>query len=435
MSGAPSILLRGGRVLDPVSGRDGTADVRIGEGRIVAIGEDLEPGRDEEVIDLEGRLVTAGLVDVHVHLREPGGERAETITTGAAAAAAGGFTTVCAMPNTDPVVDTPDLVRYVAERGVEAGAARVRPIAAATRGSAGEEPTDVAALVGAGAVAVSDDGLPIPDALLPEVLRRAAEASVPVAAHCEVCALSAGGAVFAGHVAEDLGVAGIPPEAESEAVERSIDAVRRGGGRLHVCHVSTARSVALVRAARDEGLAVTAEATPHHLLLTTRVVLEHGSAAKMNPPLAREADREAVREAVVDGAIGCVATDHAPHPEDEKARGLAGAPFGIVGLETAFPVVYTDLVESGEMPLEVLVERMTSGPADAFGLIEAGRLREGGPADVAVFDLGATREVDPARFRSKSRNTPWAGRRLQGWAVLTIVGGRIVHDALTGGAP
>lgn len=428
-------LLKGGRVLDPASGRDERADVRIEAGRITGIGPDL-PGVDEgTVLDVGGLLVTPGLVDPHVHFREPGQTHKETIATGAAAAAAGGFTTVCAMPNTDPVLDSVELVRFVVERARSAlagGGARVRPIAAATMDSAGERPTDATALAAAGAVGLSDDGLPIEnDGVFAEVLVRAASAGIVVADHCERCDLSAGGAMFDSPASKRLGVRGIPAEAESEAVARDLDVLRRVGGRLHVCHVSTAASVELLRRARSEGLAVTAEVTPHHLALTLDAVEEHGTAAKMNPPLATAEDRAAVRAALLDGTIDCVATDHAPHSAREKRAGLASAPFGIVGLETAFGVLHTELVLSGETDLATLVERMTVGAARALDL-DAGRLEEGGPADVAVFDLDAEWTVEPRRFRSKSRNTPWAGRALVGRPVVTFVDGRVAHDERAG---
>ncbi|HUP21215.1 MAG TPA: dihydroorotase, partial [Gemmatimonadota bacterium] len=409
----PRLLIRGARVVDPASGRDGVADVRVAGGLIEEIGPDLEPRGGEDVLHLSGVLLVPGLVDPHVHFREPGQERKESIETGAAAAVAGGFTTVLTMPNTDPVVDDPETVRWILERSREADGARVRPIAAATEGSRGERPTDAAALAEAGAVALSDDGRPIPPAILGEVLRRAADAGIPVADHCEDLTLSAGGAILAGPAAERLGLKGIPPEAESAAVERDLEVLARAGGRLHLCHVSTAGSVELLRSAKASGLAVTAETTPHHLLLTTDVVEGIGPDAKMNPPLATEEDRRAVRAALVDGTIDCVATDHAPHTPREKAAGLAAAPFGVVGLETAFGLLYTEMVETGEIDLAELVERMALAPARAFGL-DAGRLEPGAPADLAAFAPDEEWTVDPERFRSRSRNTPFAGWRLKG---------------------
>jgi dihydroorotase len=279
-------------------------------------------------------------------------------------------------------------------------------------------------------VAVSDDGLPIATSeLLAGALVAAREAGIVVADHCEDLRRSAGGAVWM-EAAGALGVGGIPPEAESEAVGRDLDVLAENGGRLHVCHVSTAASVARIRQAKRSGLGVTAEVSPHHLTLTAEAVEHLGSLAKMNPPLASEEDRESVVTALLDGTIDCVATDHAPHTAEEKARGLAAAPFGVVGLETAFGVLHTDLVLPGHLPLAVLIERLTSGPARAFTL-PAGSLEPGAPADLAVFDLETEWDVDPESFRSRGRNSPWAGRRLVGRPVLTVVGGRVVHDRMS----
>jgi dihydroorotase len=415
--------------LDPLEGLDGPADVLVRDGGIERVGASIPEAPGVEVVDLAGRLLTPGLVDPHVHLREPGQEQKETIATGTAAAAAGGFVAVCAMPNTIPVVDTPELVRLVIDRAAEAGPVRVHPIAAATVESRGGEPTDAEALVAAGAVAISDDGRPIPDDVLAEVLRRASEAGVPVADHCEDRRRSAGGSIYAGRIAERLGVVGIPPEAESDAVARDLEVLARTGGRLHVCHVSTARSVELIRRAKAEGLPVTAEATPHHLVLTVEAVMTSGADAKMNPPLASAADRDAVRAALADGTIDCVATDHAPHAEVEKRRGLDGAPFGIVGLETAFALLYTDLVHRGDLPLTTLVRRLSADPARVMGLEEP-RIRPGARADLAAFDTDSEWTVEPNRFRSRSRNTPFAGWRLRGRPVYTIAGGRVAYDGL-----
>lgn len=430
---ASALLLRGARLLDPLSGWDGRADVLVRGGLVERVEESIEGAPGTEVVDLDGMLLTPGLVDVHVHLREPGQEHKETIASGTAAAAAGGFVAVCAMPNTLPVVDDPEAVRRTIARATESGPVRVHPIAAATVGSKGERPTDVDALAAAGAVAVSDDGLPIPDDLLDEVLGRARAAGIPVADHCEALGRSAGGAILESPLARRLGVKGIPQGAESDAVARDLDALARAGGRLHVCHVSTARSVELIRQGKRAGLAVTAEATPHHLVLTAAQVEESGAQAKMNPPLADPDDRDAVRAGLADGTIDCVATDHAPHTETEKQRGLADAPFGIVGLETAFAVLFSRLVRTGALPLETLVRRLSSDPARAMGL-EAPEVRAGARADLAAFDLEAEWEVDPRRFRSRSRNTPFGGWRLQGRPVFTLAGGRIAYDGRPVGA-
>jgi dihydroorotase len=331
------------------------------------------------------------------------------------------------MPNTDPVIVAPEVVGFVIERDAAAGPGRVHPIAAATVGSKGERPTHVAALTAAGAVAVSDDGRPIPVEVLGAVLERARAAGIPVADHCESIPRSAGGAILSGSLAQRMGVPGIPREAESDAVASDLEILARAGGRLHVCHVSTARSVELIREAKATGLAVTAETTPHHLVLTVDQVERSGARAKMNPPLAGPEDREAVRAALADGTLDCVATDHAPHTEAEKARGLGPAPFGVVGLETAFAVLYSTLVERGLLPLGTLVRRLGADAARALGL-EAPVVRVGARADLAAFDLETEWTVDAARFRSLGRNTPFEGWRLRGRPVLTVAGGAVAYD-------
>lgn len=429
----PALLLQGARLVDPRSGCDARADVLVRGGLIERVEESIDEHPGAEVVDLRGMVLTPGLVDVHVHLREPGQEHKETIASGTAAAAAGGFVAVCAMPNTIPVIDDPDRVRQMIARAAECGPVRVYPIAAATVGSRGEEVTDIEALASAGAVAVSDDGLPIPDDRLAEVLERARDAGIPVADHCESLARSAGGAILEGPLARRLGVRGIPPEAESDAVARDLDVLARTGGRLHVCHVSTAKSAELIRQAKADGLPVTAEATPHHLVLTMARVEESGAWAKMNPPLATPEDRDAVRVALAEGTIDCVATDHAPHTDHEKRRGLAEAPFGIVGLETAFAVLFCALVETGILSLETLVRRLSGDPAGVMGL-DAPAVRPGQRADLAAFDLDTDWHVDPGRFRSRGRNTPFGGWRLRGRPVFTLAGGRIAYDGRLVGA-
>ncbi|MGH7567173.1 MAG: dihydroorotase [Gemmatimonadota bacterium] len=431
---APALLLRGARLVDPREGRDGIADVLVRNGRVERVEDSITAVDEVEVVDLTGMLLTPGLVDIHVHLREPGQEEKETIASGTSAAAAGGFVAICAMPNTRPVVDDPDLVRLVAERAAESSPVRVHPIAAATVGSRGERPTDVEALAAAGAVAISDDGRPISDDTLAEVLRRARGAGIPVADHCESLDRSAGGSILEGPLARRLGVGGIPPEAESHAVARDIEVLARTGGRLHVCHVSTARSVELIRQAKADGLPVTAEVTPHHLVLTVAQVERSGAQAKMNPPLAGSEDREAVRAALADGTIDCVATDHAPHTDAEKNRGLGDAPFGIVGLETAFAILYSELVLTGSLTLGTLVRRLSADPARALGL-EVPAVRPGARADLAAFDLETEWTVDPTRFRSRGRNTPFGGWRLRGRPVYTVADGRVAYDGRRAGRP
>jgi dihydroorotase len=424
------LLLRGGRVIDPSQNLDQTADVAIVDGRVDRIGRVGEIGdRDggAEVLDCAGLVVAPGFIDVHCHLREPGREDVETIATGARAAAAGGFTAVCAMPNTDPVTDNQAAVGFVVQQGQRAGAARVYPIGAITIGQKGEALAEFGEMVGAGAVAVSDDGRPLVSAqLMRTALEYARTFGIPVADHCEEPTLARGGAMNEGVASARLGLTGVPGEAEEIMVIRDILLARRSGGHVHLCHLSTAGSVELLRWGRERGIRVTAEVCPHHLSLTEDAVLGYNTNAKMNPPLRTEADVVALREAVRDGTIDVIATDHAPHHYDEKEREFADAPNGIVGLETALGVIVTWLVQPGVLDLRLLVERMSIAPARVFKL-PGGTLRPGSAADVTVFHPDAQWTVDPTRFRSKGRNTPYAGARLRGRVEYTVVGGRVVH--------
>jgi dihydroorotase len=424
------LVLRGGRVIDPSQNLDETADVAIVDGRVDRIGRIGEIGdgdRTVEDLDCAGFVVAPGFIDVHCHLREPGREDVETIATGAQAAAAGGFTAVCAMPNTDPVTDNQAAVGFVLRQGQRAGAARVYPIGAITLGQKGEALAEFGEMVGAGAVAVSDDGRPLVSA---QLMRSALEYSrtfgIPVADHCEEPTLAAGGAMNEGVASARLGLKGVPNEAEEIMVIRDILLARRSGGHVHLCHLSTAGSVELLRWGKERGVRVTAEVCPHHLSLTEGMVLGYNTNAKMNPPLRTDADVAALREAVSDGTIDVIATDHAPHHYDEKEREFADAPNGIVGLETALGVIVTWLVEPGILDLPLLVERMAVAPARAFSLA-GGTLRAGAVADVTVFDPSAQWTVDPTRFRSKGRNTPYAGQRLRGRAEYTVVDGRVIY--------
>ncbi|HEX7051641.1 MAG TPA: dihydroorotase [Longimicrobiales bacterium] len=428
------ILLRGGRIIDPSTGIDEVADLLLAEGAVVGIGRDLVPPDGAEVRDVAGRIVCPGLIDVHVHLREPGGEHKETIASGARAAAAGGFTAICAMPNTDPPIDDPASVGFVRAEGIRVGAARVYPVGAVSMGQRGEHLTEVGEMVDAGAVAITDDGLPVADAgLMRLALEYVRTFGIAVASHCEERTLSRGGSMNEGLVSTRLGLTGIPNAAEDVMIARDLILAELTGGRLHIQHVSTRRGVEMIRAAKARGVPVTAEATPHHFTLTDEAVDGYRTDAKMNPPLRTAADVAAVREGVADGTLDTIATDHAPHHYDEKEQAFDDAPFGIVGLETALGLAITELVDKGVISLPTLVERMSCAPARAFGL-PGGTLREGAPADVTVFDPAATWVVDPARFLSKSRNTPFGGWRLRGRAVLTVVGGRIVWDAPEPGA-
>lgn len=421
------LLLRRGRVLDPSTGRDEVADLLIRSGVIESIGRGLGAPDDAEILDCDGAIVSPGFVDVHCHLREPGREDVETIASGARAAAAGGFTTVCAMPNTEPVTDNQAAVGFIIRQGLSAAAARVFPIGAISVGQRGEALAEFGEMVGAGAVAVSDDGKPVASAhLMRTALEYAQTFEIPVIDHCEEPTLAHGGSMNEGLMSARLGLKGIPAEAEEIMVARDILLARRTGGHVHLAHMSTKGSVELIRWGKAQGIRVTAEVTPHHLTLTESSVDGYNTHAKMNPPLRTDADVEALREAVRDGTIDVIATDHAPHHYDAKEREFADAPFGIVGLETALSLIVTELVEPGIIDLSSLVERMATVPARLFDL-PGGSLTTGTTADITVFDPRREFIVDPARFLSKGRNTPYAGRRLRGRALFTIVGGRVVH--------
>jgi len=425
------VVLRGGRVIDPSQRIDATGDLVLGDGKIDSFetAAGAKYGDDVRVVDCSGLVVSPGFIDVHCHLREPGREDVETIATGARAAAVGGFTAVCAMPNTQPVTDNQAAVGFVLRQGQAASAARVHPIGAISLGQEGRALAEFGEMVGAGAVAVSDDGRPVASAhLMRTALEYARTFGIPVADHCEEPTLATGGAMNEGIVSARLGLKGIPAEAEEIMVIRDILLARRTGGHVHLCHMSTKGSVELIRWGKERGIRVTAEACPHHLSLTEDEVNGYNTNAKMNPPLRTADDVEAIREAVRDGTIDLVATDHAPHHYDEKEREFADAPNGIVGLETALAVVMKWLVKPGIIDLPTLIDRMSVSPASTFKL-PGGSLRRGSVADVTVFDPGREWKVDPARFASKGRNSPYAGHTLQGVVMCTIVGGRIVHQA------
>jgi len=435
------IILDSGRVIDPANRIDGTRTVLIDGEKIVAVREQAATPAEKlvhTVIDCRGRWVLPGLVDLHVHLREPGEEGKETIASGARAAAAGGITTVIAMPNTRPVCDSAAVARFVAGRGRDAGFARVLPAGAITRGSDGEQLADMAELKEAGCVCVTDDGRPL---MAAGVMRRALEYArdlmLPVMVHAEDLSLSGGGAMNEGPVATRLGLPGAPAAAEVAMVQRDLLLAEMTGAHLHVAHVSAAGSVRAIREAKARGVRVTAEATPHHFTLTDEAVAgvpaalgpagePYDTNAKMNPPLRSESDRQAVVGALADGIIDAIATDHAPHGPLDKQVEFAHAPNGVIGLETSLSLALA-LVRAGELPLLRAVERLTVGPARCFSL-PYGTLAADAPADVIVLDAEREWKVDPQRFHSRSRNSPFAGWTLRGKVTKTFVAGRLVHE-------
>src|SRR5690349_18672972 len=422
------LLLRGGRLVDPSQNLDERGDLLITGGDIAGVGGKINGPEEAEVVDCEGLIVAPGFIDVHCHLREPGREDVETTATGARAAAVGGFTAVCAMPNTQPVTDNQAAVGFVLRQGQAANAARVHPIGAISLGQEGKALAEFGEMVGAGAVAVSDDGRPVASAhLMRTALEYARTFGIPVADHCEEPTLAAGGAMNEGIVSARLGLKGVPSEAEEIMVIRDILLARRTGGHVHLCHMSTKGSIELIRWGKERGIRVTAEACPHHLSLTEDAVDGYNTNAKMNPPLRTAEDVEAVRDAVRDGTIDLVATDHAPHHYDEKEREFADAPNGIVGLETALAVVNTWLVKPGIIDLTTVIDRMSCTPARLFNL-PGGGLKRGGTAAVTVFEPMARWKVDPTTFLSKGRNTPYVGMTLVGRATCTIVAGSVVYQ-------
>jgi dihydroorotase len=414
-------------VIDP--GRfNGMTDVLIDEGRIVAVGPHLKVPAGATKIDATGRLVLPGFVDLHVHFREPGFEYKESIQSGAGAAVAGGFTSVCCMPNTYPVNDNQAITEFILDRARAAGFANVFPIGAITKGSEGKELAEIGDLRRAGCVAISDDGKPVMNSL---VMRRAMEYAlafdVPVVDHCEDLHLAEGGCMNEGAISTELGLPGMPAAAEDVMVARNVALAELTGARLHLAHISTEGSVRMVREAKSRGLKVTAEACPHHFTITEEVVRGYNTYAKMNPPLRTWKDVQAIKEGLRDGTIDVIATDHAPHATQEKQLGFTEAPFGIVGLETALPLTFA-LVEEGVLSLESAVDKLSTAPAKVFGLTK-GTLTVGADADVAIVDQQEQWEIDPAKFRSKSRNTPFAGWKVKGRVMTTIVGGRVVFEA------
>lgn len=424
------LLIRGGRLIDPAGGRDGELDLLVDGGSIVRIGRDL-PVDGAELLELpRGAIVAPGLIDLHVHLREPGQEHKETIASGAAAAVAGGFTSVVCMPNTDPINDHAGITQFILKKAAEANLARVYPLGAVSLGSRGEQLAELGEQKAAGCVGFSDDGRPVATALL---MRRALEYAgmlgVPIVDHCEDQSLTGEGVAHEGATASALGLRGIPGVAESLMVERDIALAELTGAHVHICHTSARQSLRAIAAGKGRGVRVTCEVAPHHFTLTDAALdgpVKYDTNLKMNPPLRDEADRAAMIEGIADGTVDVIATDHAPHHADEKMVEFDRAPFGITGLETAVPLVFDRLVHTGRISVVRAIELLSSNPARVFSLA-GGSLVEGGPADLVVLDPDRRVVVSAAAQRSKSRNTPFDGWELRGAVVLTMVGGRIVH--------
>lgn len=421
------IIIKGGIVVDPVRQQETVADVLVEGDLIRSIGPELDAG-GARLLDATGKLVVPGLIDMHVHLREPGFEAKEDIVSGTRAAVRGGFTAVACMPNTNPVADNNSVITYILTKARAAGLARVYPIGAVTRGSRGEELAELAEMQAAGAVAVSDDGQPVMNAgVLRRAMQYAGMLGLTVISHCEDRDLVAGGVMHEGLMSTLLGLKGIPAEAEEVMVARDIILADRTGCRLHIAHISTAGAVRLVREAKNRGVQVTAEATPHHFTLTDEAVAGYYTNTKVNPPLRGAADVEAVREGLADGTIDVIATDHAPHTFEDKDVEYDRAPFGLVGLETAVGLVWTELVHTGLLTPAQAVAKMSTNPARILG-VPGGILAQGSVADLTIIDPNREEVVDPERFAGKSRNTPFAGWLLRGLPVLTMVAGREVYQ-------
>ena len=419
------LLVKGGTVVDPLCQIEAPADILIEDGKITAIGSNL-PSNGAEVIDVTGKIVTAGLIDMHAHLREPGFEGKETIASGTRAAARGGFTSVACMPNTKPVADDQTVIKFIVERAKETGIVNVFPIGAITKGSKGEELSEMADLKAYGAVAFSDDGAPVSSsAVMRRAMQYAKMVGLPIISHCEDKDMVAAGLMHEGYMSTILGLRGISSAAEEIMVARDIILAELTGCPLHLAHISTAGSVRLVSEAKSRGLSVTAEATPHHFTLTDEAVTDYNTATKVNPPLRTSEDVAAIKRGLADGTIDVIATDHAPHTLEEKDVEYQYAPFGMVGLETAIGLIFSELIAPGVLTLSEAIKKLTVNPAKILG-INKGTLAVGADADITVIDPNLEETVDAEQFLSKGKNSPFVGRLLKGLPVMTIVGGRIV---------
>jgi dihydroorotase len=425
------LLIRNGRVVDPSQGIDQGLDVLIENGSVVAVGERLDVPAKTKTLDAAGLVVAPGFIDLHTHLREPGFEHKETIESGCRAAVAGGFTAVCCMADTDPVNDDPAVTAFIVKRAEQLGLARVYPVGAVSVGLDGEEMAEIGEMVNAGAVAVSDNHRPVANAqLFRRALEYARSFEIPVAAHEEDVDLSDGGSMHEGAVSTRIGLRGMPTSAEEVMVARDVLLAELAGGRLHLCHVSTSTSLDLVRTAKQRGLQVSCEVAAHQFVLTDEDVAgaNYDPNWKVNPPFRSAAEVESILQAIYDGTVDAIVSDHEPHHADDKELDFSDAPFGIVGLETAVPLALDRLVHGRVIGLMQLVRLMSTRPAEIFGL-PGGSLREGSPADVTVLDLRALRTVDATSFQSRAHNSPFAGMRLKGWPAATIVGGEIVWQS------
>lgn len=422
------LLIKHGRVVDPVSGTVSIQDLYIENGKVVQLEKDIRQEADQ-VIDADGLVVCPGLVDMHVHLRDPGLTYKEDIFTGTAAAAHGGVTSVACMANTDPVVDTPEQVRYVKNKAAQANGVHVYPIAAVSMGMRGEEPSDADALKKAGAIALSDDGCNVDNAnLMRDVMIHAKRLEMPVLCHCEDTTMVEGRAVNEGSVSRHLWLEGRPAIAEEIMVMRDAMLAEETGAHVHICHVSTAKSVDIIRRMKKRGVAITCETCPQYFTLTEDEILTQGSMARVNPPLRTAKDIKGIIAGLKDGTIDAIATDHAPHSAEEKSRPLTRAPSGMVGLETSLAITLTELYHTGKMKLPDIIKRMTYTPASILRLSSKGRLSLGSDADITIFDPEEVWTIDPEQFASKARNTPFAGREVKGKVKYTIVGGNVIYQ-------
>ena len=422
------LLIKHGRVVDPVSGTVSIQDLYIENGKVVQLEKDIRQEADQ-VIDADGLVVCPGLVDMHVHLRDPGLTYKEDIFTGTAAAAHGGVTSVACMANTDPVVDTPEQVRYVKDKAAQANGVHVYPIAAVSMGMRGEEPSDADALKKAGAIALSDDGCNVDNAnLMRDVMIHVKRLEMPVLCHCEDTTMVAGRAVNEGSVSRQLWLEGRPAIAEEIMVMRDAMLAEETGAHVHICHVSTAKSVDIIRRMKKRGVAITCETCPQYFTLTEDEILTQGSMARVNPPLRTAKDIKGIIAGLKDGTIDAIATDHAPHSAEEKSRPLTRAPSGMVGLEASLAITLTELYHTGKMKLPEIIKRMTYTPASILRLSSKGRLSLGSDADITIFDPEEVWTIDPEQFASKARNTPFAGREVKGKVKYTIVGGNVIYQ-------